>query len=185
MKFRLLVITLFSLCIACNGMDYQLPEYEKIANRLTLRTVLKIEKETGLSLIGVGGGMMDDIQEMMIAFQYRQEVDFDTGRRLLVHAAEEYLKAINSSEEVRPYLHEYPFTNVEVEIYFVKPNGSYVSPGVLSIIALREGQVIYSIDDKETDRLIDIREEPYAEALRIVNSTPEHETQQDDGKGCL
>jgi hypothetical protein len=175
MKFRLLVITLFSLCIACNGMDYQPPEYVNIANHITLQTVLKIEKETGLSLIGVGGGMMDDIKEMMIAFQYRQEVDFDTGRRLLVHAAEEYLKAINSSEKVRPYLHEYPFTNVEVKIFFVKPNGSYVSPGVLRVIALEKGQVVYSIKNSDSDRLIDIREEPYAEALRIVKSTPEHD----------
>jgi hypothetical protein len=173
------------LCVGCNGTDFEFAEYEAIADRLTIATAKRIEQEKNLIFFGIGGSMMGDIKEMMIAFQYRQEVDFDTGRRLLVYAAEEYLKAINSSEEVRPYLHEYPFSNVEVEIYFVKPNGSYVSPSFLRMITLYEGVVIFYLNDEKTDRFVRAREEPYAEALRIVNSTPEHETQQDDGKGCF
>jgi hypothetical protein len=171
------------LCVACNPHEDPGAYYEALVDQITIRTGNRLEKENNLIFFGMGGGMIDDINKLNIAFQYRQEVDFDTGRRLLVHAAEEYLKAINSSEEVRPYLHEYPFTNVEVKIFFVKPNGSYVSPSFLRMIALYEGVVIFYLNDEKTDRFVRAREEPYAEALRIVNSTPE--TQQDDGKGCF
>ena len=63
--------------------------------------------------------MMDDIQMMAMSFNYYEEVNLKTARELTIYVINEYLSAINSNKELRPYLHEYPFTakNVEIRIF--------------------------------------------------------------------
>ena len=118
---------------------------------------------------------MDDIKLMSMGFNYYKVIDIDEARRLLVYCAEEYLTAINGDEKVRPYLHNYPFTakNIEIDIYFYKPNGSDVAPNEISIAGANEGRVTYSIDDLEKHTLIRIRRETYEEAFKIVSSQKE------------
>ena len=50
--------------------------------------------------------MMDDIQMMMMGFNFYKVVDIETTRQLLVDSVQEYLSAINSNEEIRPHLHQ-------------------------------------------------------------------------------
>jgi len=113
---------------------------------------------------------------MMIGFNYYHVVDVNAARRLLVDSVEEYLSAINASEEVRPYLHEYPFTaqNVEIDIYFYGPDRHKVPAGEIMIAAAKRGKLTYYIDVPEKYDLKAIYEETYEDALKAVNST-DHE----------
>ena len=52
-----------------------MPNYEKIANKITERTGKKLKEQKNLYLIGTGGGMMHDIQLMSMSFDYYQEVN--------------------------------------------------------------------------------------------------------------
>ena len=157
--------------LSCSSFTSQEPDYEKIADKITVKTAKKLEEEKGLILIGIGGRMMHDIQMMMMGFNYYHEVDIDNARHLLVDSVEEYLSAINASEEVRPYLHEYPFTaqNIEINIYFYKPDKHEVPLGKIMIAAAEKGKLIYYIDEPETYALKRICEEPYEDALKAVN----------------
>ena len=103
-------------------------DYEEIADRITNRIARKMKSEKGLECIGTGGGMMSNIQRMALSFQYFHEVDLVEARRLLVCVANEYLNAINSCKEVRPYLHNYPFReeNIQIKIWIKRPNGDEV-----------------------------------------------------------
>jgi hypothetical protein len=83
-------------------------DYEKIADKITEKTAKKLKEQKGLSLAGTGGRMMDDIQMMMMGFNFYKIVDIETARQLLVDSVQEYLSAINSNEEIRPHLHDYP-----------------------------------------------------------------------------
>jgi len=148
-------------------------DYEEIADKITDEVAKKLKKDKSLHLIGTGGAMMHDIQMMMMGFQFYQEVDIEAARELLVYSTEEYLSAINSNEEIRPYLHVYPFTaeNVKVEIYFRKPDHHNVSPGQLNIAAVGEGKITYYTETSRMAPLQQKHEETYQDALKAVASS--------------
>jgi hypothetical protein len=165
------VISIFSCCSLLVDSSFE-QNYEKIADAITNKTAEKFKREKALYLIGIGGGMMDDIKMMSMDFNYYREVDFDAARALLVYCVEEYLAAINGSEEVRPYLHNYPFTakNIEIRLYFYKPNGRDLPLGKLSIASAIKGTVKYKVDNPNGYTLDTVRTETYEEALQIVQS---------------
>ena len=90
---------------------------------------------------------------------------------MLVYGVEEYLFAINSNENVRPYLHNYPFTasDVRIVIYFHNSDRSNVPNGKISIVAARQGSIEYFIDDPKINNIKSIYEETYNDALKTVS----------------
>src|SRR5262245_49222943 len=106
-----------------------LPPYEKLADEITLKTCEKLEVEKGLSLIGIGGRMMDNIKMMGICFELFHPIEVEEGRELLIFSMNEYLHDINNNEKIRSYLHEYPFTdkNIEIQIWIRNTDRSKVS----------------------------------------------------------
>ena len=177
MKFIIILVSaliLFS-AVMCYSCSWPSVNYEKVADKITARTAKKLKQEKGLILIGTGGGMMNDIKMMMMGFNYYKVIDMDEARKLLIYCVEEYLNAINSDEKVRPYLHNYPFTaeNIEIKIFFYKPDGSNVAPNEISVATANEGRMAYSIDDPEKHTLKRIHRESYEEALKIVSSQKE------------
>ena len=115
--------------------------------------------------------MMDDVKMMMMSFEYRKAVDIETVRNLLVESVEAYLSDINENTEIRPYLHNYPFTakNVEIEIVFRNPDRSKVAPQEINIASATEGRMKYYVDDPERHTLKAIHKETYEEALKVVS----------------
>jgi hypothetical protein len=163
---------MFSFLFGCSCFGHQSPRYIKLAHEITGKTAKKLKEQKGLSLAGTGGQMMDDIQMMMMGFNFYKVVDIETARQLLVDSVQEYLSAINSNEEIRPHLHNYPFTaqNVEIAIYFYNLDGSNVPPGKLSIAEANQGKVVYYIDDPEKHTIKPLHEETYEETLKLVNN---------------
>src|SRR4051812_32005648 len=105
-----LILFMFSFLFGCSSFGYQSPRYIKLAHDITEKTAKKLKEQKGLSLAGTGGRMMDDIQMMMMGFNFYKIVDIETARQLLTYSVQEYLSDINSNEKIRPYLHNYPFT---------------------------------------------------------------------------
>lgn len=151
---------------------YQSPRYVKLAHEITEKTAKKLKEQKGLSLAGTGGQMMNDIQMMMMGFNFYKVVDIETARQLLTDSVQEYLSAINSNEKIRPYLHNYPFTpkNVEIVIYFYNPDRSKVPNGKINIAEASRDEIIYYIDYPEKHTIKTIHEETYEEALKLVNN---------------
>ena len=146
-------------------------DYEKIADRVTREVARKLKKEKGLHCAGKGGGMMSDIQEMALSFQFFHEVDLTEARELLVYATTEYLNAINGSKEVRPYLHNYPFKveNIEIMIWIKKSDGRDVASNQIAFLSTVKGILSYALPRERgvLSRKI-LHEETYEEALKIL-----------------
>ena len=140
------------------------PDYEKIADKITNRTAEKLKKEKNLFLIGTGGQMMDDIQMMAMSFNYYHEVSLEQARELIIYAVNEYLSDINNNQEVRSYLHEYPFTakNVEIMIFVYGPDRRTLPPEQIYCITSIDSVLEYYTS---SDRDHPICEETYDEAL--------------------
>ena len=166
------IVTILAFVSGCSSFSYQLPNYEKIADAITANTAKKLEEQKKLYLIGTGGRMMHDIQAMHMSFQFFHEVDLEEARELIVYALREYLSDINNNEEVRPYLHNYPFTakNVEIRIFIYGPDRNELPPEKIVYISSRNGILRYYIraDDDHP-----ICKETYEEALGKVVSSQE------------
>ena len=145
--------------------------YETIANRITKQVALRLRQEKNLQCAGAGGGMMSNIRMMAISFDFIYEVNLTEARQLLVYATTEYLNAINTNKEIRPYLQNYPFrvNNIEVMIFIQKPDGQNVSPG--KIVSISSINSILSYDllcEPENYINKELCRETYEEALKIV-----------------
>ena len=165
------IVFVFSCVFGCSSFGYQSPRYVKLAHEITEKSAKKLKAQKNLVLIGTGGQMMHDIQMMAMSFHFYQEVDLRTGRELIIYAINEYLSAINSNEEVRPYLNNYPFTpkNIEIRIWIYKPDRTHASLDKIYYISALNGILTYYLDLPETYSRQAICEETYEEAERAVS----------------
>lgn len=164
--FYCFVVLIFVILFGGFALFHPLPDYERIANGITDATAKSLEsKIDDFYLIGTGGRMMHNIQMMEMSFVYYHEVDIQTARELLIYVINTYLKAINENKEVRPYLHEYPFTpkNVEIHIWIYEPDRSKVPRGKIEYVSAMNGLLKYYEESTEA-----IYKETFEEALKKV-----------------
>ena len=154
------------------------PEYVKIADRITAKVAKKLKEDKGLHACGVSGRMMDDVEEMGLSFQLYHLVSYDEARELIVYAASEYLAAINSSQTVRPFLHNYPFTskNVEIFIWIYEAGGNDPPKDAIDFLTLSGGVISYYVDRTIGYPRVPVFEESFEEAAKKLHSpSPEIE----------
>jgi hypothetical protein len=165
--FYILIISFFTL--SCSDHKNQTVNYEKIADKITIETAKNLKEEKNLFLIGIGGRMMHDIQMMGMSFNYYQKVDLSSARKLLVEAVETYLSNINNNQNIKPFLHEYPFTakNVEVRIFIYEPDRSELPPEDIYRISSRNGILRYY---NRLDRDNPICKQTFEEASKKIDS---------------
>jgi hypothetical protein len=144
-----------------------------LANEVTNRAFARLKMEKGLYPFGSGAEMMYQIKMLALAFQYYKEINIEEARELLISAGAVFLDIINNNEEIRPFLHNYPFNpeNVEIEIVLKKPDGSKLSSEKLCIITMADGMLKYKIDYPEKYTLLTIHKETYAEAISKLQTT--------------
>jgi len=167
--FFSIVGILVIVLLGYSSFGHQSPRYVMLAHEITAKTGKELKAQKNLYLVGTGGGMMDDIQMMAMSFNYYKEVDLKTGRDLLVYATNEYLSAINNNTEIRPYLHEYPFTakNIEIRIFIYNSDRSELSIDKIDCITSRHGMLNYYI---RSDASQAIYEESYEKAVQAISS---------------
>lgn len=167
-SFCLIVLT---LCCSCN-VDFSVQEsdYEKDADAVTARVAKKIHQETGLKLMGIGGGMIQQINRMGMSFARYGDLSMEEARELLVYCVEEYLDAINADEKIRPYLCCYPFSpnNIEINIFIYGEDRRAPPIGFLTVVAEIYGRMTYKIHQPDPVIMKTIHEEPYNEAKKLV-----------------
>jgi len=159
------------VAITYSCSSHKSPIYVEIAHDITEKTAKKLDTEKELHLIGTGGGMMHNVRMMAMSFRYHHPINIDQGRELLMSAVNEYLLAINSNEQIRPYLVSDPFEpkNVEIAIFISNPDGSPVAKGDICVISENQGILQYDTRDPKTNHLTKIHEESYEQALQKLD----------------
>lgn len=172
MRNNLIIAALFTLS-ACNST--QDPEYVKFANNLTSQFCSEVSKPKGLALTGYGGALMYDVKKINLHYDSHECLNLEEARKLYVEIAEKYLAYINDNEDIRPYLHDYPFTikNLELAIAFRGRSGKRCNNGCIAFIFrnLKTSEIIFRTSDEDGKKLIPFHQEPYEEAKRIVESS--------------
>ncbi len=124
---------------------------------------------------GVGGGFdYDRIRVLGTGFEIdNPEVSVDEARVFFVKALEGFLDEINNDLKARPYLVHYPFTCDDVRFGISFPFNSplFISDVNVASVTIINGKIYYDSYNKATGKLIDLYEEDYSEALKIVKET--------------
>lgn len=113
--------------------------------------------------------MNEDIKSLFLGLTCNKEASIDDARKLIVTCAKEYMFEINNNKELKPYLHNFPFSeqNIQLSIIFKTPLGINNEIGKLSSVEIIKGKVIFSANKTEYT-LETVLEESFEEAVRIV-----------------
>jgi hypothetical protein len=150
-----------------------LPKDELLVSDINKQVTLKFKKEKNLCCIGSGAEMMYEIKMLSLSFNYYNEIDIAKGRELLVFAASEYLDAINTNVELRPYLDHWPFTanDIRINIGILKSTGKEVDLEKISFLSAEENMLMYYPKKKDLQRRTPLLTETYQQALQILEET--------------
>lgn len=171
MKLGFILSLLFFVCGCGGDFFYTSSEKERLSNEVIRKAAKQIREETGLIPCGTGGGALDQIRMLAISFDYKNELDIDSSRKLLIAATEKFVSIVNSDEKIRSYLINYPFQvrNVEMRIFIQKKDGSNLEQGKLVVISVTEGVLKYKVNAPDGWGLDTIYQETYEEALQKLN----------------
>ena len=163
-----IVIFVFMLWGINRILEFDKPsERSKLTDKIKAVTAKEIHKRFELRCIGTGGGDAHDVSMLFMAFKSYEPFDIQRGRKLIVDCVNEYLKNVNENEQVRPYLHNYPFLPENIEMVIFGPN-LIEDPPNLKSVSLREGVIEYRIKKTENSPLENTHEETFQEALKIL-----------------
>jgi hypothetical protein len=180
-KISIIVLVLFALGIDRNLYANETKrndvDYTIYVDEIVRSFAKEMKKEFGLVCIGGGGGMPYDIEEISVKFVDYKKATIEQAREIEINGTEKLLKMINTHKKIRPYLREYPFVpkRARVSISFYKPDNEYYLDGSVARVSQVKGMIYYDrAEPTKTKKyttvdLIELHEEPYEEALKIVN----------------
>ncbi|GAB4187109.1 MAG: hypothetical protein Tsb0015_05520 [Simkaniaceae bacterium] len=151
----------------------KLPELNtKLANQIRFKFGEKIKKVKNLHLAGIGGSWNDQRKCLSIDFFAYFLSNIDTARELLIFCIQEFLKELNTSQEMKEALgHEFTIQNIEIAIFFKEDNGFDPNKHIRVISLNNNSNKSTIIFETKFNYfgLDTIKEETYDEALKIAN----------------
>ncbi len=152
--------------------QYIPPKYVVLAQEIRYEVAIRLAKKFQMVPIGEGGALCDCVKELFLAFNIQGPLSKDELRNILVDSVEEFIVAVNSNEEIRPYLKVYPFTSQEIKIdlYVIDKHGEEIYDPDISVASARKGKLSYKTTDRnDSFKTKSTVIESYEDALSIVN----------------
>lgn len=146
-------------------------DYEIYVNQIINSFAKQMKIEFGLNCTGSGGKMPFDVENIEVDFVSFQRANIEEARKLEVIVTERFIEAINSHEKIRPFLREYPVKadRARIGILFKQQNKKPYTDGSVAYVFQVKNRIYYNADSETSPTLISLADEPYDEALKIVN----------------
>ena len=170
-KIIVLFMVIAPLILSFSFFKSKPRDYADIAREIRTQIGKKLAKKHQMDLIGVGGGMMGSVYMIGLTFQIHHPMDRDEARARIVDCVEELLAAVNSNEEIRPFLKDYPFTtkNVKLAIFINYPDGREVFDPQIGIVSVdQRDSITYRTKEPNKSSYKHRYHEPYSEALTML-----------------
>ncbi|MBA3814940.1 MAG: hypothetical protein H0X29_00140 [Parachlamydiaceae bacterium] len=166
---------LFFLFLSSCSQKY---DYIDKVDAVVKKEIKIIQQMEDFQLCGYGGAMCDGIKTINITFSSYQKVDIAQARLMIVQSIEKIRNAVNAQDDLKDYLIPYPFPTkgIEVSIMFlegldyIKFGCVWLGTGGVSLVSQLDGILFYSSYNPRTKMLERYFNEPYEEALAIVNN---------------
>lgn len=154
-------------------MNNSTQEYITYAQEVMNQFQREVEKEFGIKCTGSGGGMAHDVEVINMFFDADRTATVEEARELHVNCTEKLIFLMNSHEKIRPFLRKYPADkdNAHIMISFNRKKSPQGKNEYIEVMHLARGKIFYKIEDSKTGRYFSVLEEPYEEAVKIVQET--------------
>lgn len=153
-----------------HGFKGEIPAPDQVALSIIDKTGNTLEKR--YKMIPCGIGMREKFEFLEISFHIRRSILKEELRYMLIDSADEFLKNINSSEKIKPFLKNYPFAYKNVGIiFYIYDNAGYdlCHPNI-TIAEIVSGKLTFRTNDPEnTNRYKETTKESIEEALQLIN----------------
>jgi hypothetical protein len=156
--------------------------YEEPMDKLLKALACEIHNEVGIYCWSIGAKMVNDIEEVNAKFSAFRTATQEEARELEIFIVEKILKAINSNEQLRPYLREYPFPLERLKIRICFTTKRYIPyvDGTMESVVLEDKEITYfqevkipHMDFEEAMWLTETQlfsKEKYQDALKIIQA---------------
>lgn len=167
--FIIFTLKAFFILSSCSS-----PAHVRAAEKIMNSFTQEVRRE-GLYQKKSGGSMRGDIKEIILGYTVYRSLKLNQARLLFIKVSEALLNKINSNDEIRSYLHNYPFEvkNISLSLSFSSPKEDYLDESYISYVFLNtlNEDVVYCIYDSLYKELKVIHQEPYQDALRIYQES--------------
>jgi hypothetical protein len=114
--------------------------------------------------------MLNDVIYISLSFMSFSNMNLEDARILEVELIERFLRIVNNHKKIRPYLREYPFPALSVDIMLSFEPFEYKDKCVNHVFQAR-GKLFYYFHGNVGRDCVPDLEEPYEEAYNIVKAT--------------
>jgi len=169
----ILILIMFN---TCSQFSSNSSPADKLTNQLIRRVSQKLSKIYNLKLSAIGGGQDKEGVWLITAMYdlYGKPLNVKQARIIIVNMVEEYLNEVNNDEKLRPYLKNYPFTimNLNLDIITYKNDQTdYFDPDLDTISTIKMNIDYTTRDPNNPYNYKDSFTEKYADALEIVRNS--------------
>lgn len=167
---------LFLLCtflgFACTKPSE--PRNEKVytANKVANDCAKKLRKKYGFEGSGCGGGMMNEVEALCLAFYIHRQLTKEEAREILIDCAHQLISDVNTNEAIQKYLIPGGFTkkNVQIQIFIYPDHKKPYYPD-LGVCSFNFGKLDYDTHDPDKIGYRTTEVESYEEAVALLENS--------------
>ena len=187
-KLILIVIAMLTICLdgslnaVGNYIKYEEKKYEVYIREISNSFAEQMDKELNLHGFGNFRASHDIVEVLGMNFTARRRATIQEARALTLLVIDKFVHAINTHENIQPYLAEHPFTHkrIRISIDFNGPKGSYADGSVTSVfyvtdlsdLYIHRTDLLYHANDPIKQSSILLLKESYGEAVKLNAASP-------------
>lgn len=172
---NLLPCLIFAIILAsCSGSSSVTDDSNpnRIVKKIVSQNIQQLNKE-GFELCAIGDMGPITLRGLIARFEtsnpkYRFK-SREEARIFFVEKVEEYAKPFNEEKKIRLIMHNFPFTdkNINLDFRFLNNDKTPLQPPLICDIANKDGKIFYKMWNEKDKTLETIYVEQYVDALRI------------------
>lgn len=151
-----------------DGYDFNAGEadYIKMSDAIVSQYLKTIPR--AIEVVGIGGSYTGELRYVRTAFKIKAKVDPSQARNLIVPEVKKIMNLFDANKEIRPYLHNFPFTyrNVSYSLSFRDKRGEYYTDGSVAFACIFKDGISYAVHNPITNQFEDILVESWDEAVK-------------------
>lgn len=170
--FLVLFSSSFTTSMFSKSVNERIPKDDKIALAIIDETAATLKRRHKLHPCGFGMGGMELFKTLDIQFQVIGTLSREKARVILLDCVEEFLKNINSNEEIKPLLINYPFSheNVSLTLFIRDKNNNKLYHPNISVVSFRRRGLEFITNDPDNEyKYKEEYLETYQEACQLVH----------------
>jgi hypothetical protein len=175
-KYTKTIFLLLFVLIGCSS-NINTDEFSKadtLAMHIQGTVAKKMTEKYHMFCVGFSARMPENvINNLGLSFQIHRKLSKEEAREILLDCVHTFLTAVNTNEEIRPFLKNDPFTpsNISISIFIQGRNGQDIFDPDLGIVHAMNGFLDYGTYEKGTKipKIQSKVKETYEEAVERAN----------------